>query len=122
MKTFECNFFFFCKIRIPVLNLRNDKTCHNFTTRTPKTKINSICDTSSAVGTIKWQKKCKKKSASTQSRTEDRYITSVAPYQLGHRSSYKFFNFCDLLVNTKLIWARNPGNIIHSFYCRIIPL
>ncbi len=27
-----------------------------------------------------------KKIASTQSRTEDRYITSVAPYQLGHRS------------------------------------
>ena len=27
-------------------------------------------------------------SALTQSRTEDRYITSVAPYQLGHKSCY----------------------------------
>ncbi|ONH71032.1 hypothetical protein BOH78_0555, partial [Pichia kudriavzevii] len=28
----------------------------------------------------------KKTIARTQSRTEDRYITSVAPYQLGHTS------------------------------------
>ncbi|KGK34934.1 hypothetical protein JL09_g5917, partial [Pichia kudriavzevii] len=27
-----------------------------------------------------------KTNALTQSRTEDRYITSVAPYQLGHKS------------------------------------
>ena len=47
-------------------------------------KLYSTISRVTCSGWLEFEKK--KLSASTQSRTEDRYITSVAPYQLGHRS------------------------------------
>ena len=47
-----------------------------------------------------------KNNALTQSRTEDRYITSVAPYQLGHKSTCCAKN---PLVSSVFMFTRDFG-------------